>query len=470
MLRNVCIIGGGPGGLLSAFYLLQKDASLRITLLESTFRLGGKIYTQQFDSYPAMYEAGVAELYHAVALDDPLLSLIKAAGAEVEKMGGDFSVFDGLILADLNDVKHKISQKTWKALTDFIAKGKKYRGPEDFAGGGWPDDNQHPWIKKTLRQLLDEEVQDEKAKRYFEAIIKSDLATEPGITNGTYGFDNYLVDDPKYCQIYTIKSGISSLIDILIEKLQGKIEIKLNSPVISVEPVSKGYQVKTKVHGETREQTFDAVLTCLPLQWLPSVDFKGDLRAPMAEHYSYYYHPGHYLRVACLFQERFWAEEIQGSYFRSDAFGGCCVYDETNRYNAGNAGVLNWLLAGSNAEAMANLDDALIIQRVLESLPKGLRQQAAELFVEGKVHRWIGSVNGKPGSYPIEKVEDKHLVSKNHENFLVVGDYLFDSTINGVMDSADLATSMLLKTAGVRKNPAQNHLSKRVRALLKKNR
>jgi len=58
---KVAIIGGGPGGLMTA-YLLQKasDAPLAITLLEATERLGGKILTPQFDSAPVQYEAGAA--------------------------------------------------------------------------------------------------------------------------------------------------------------------------------------------------------------------------------------------------------------------------------------------------------------------------------------------------------------------------------------------------------------------------
>ncbi len=34
-----------------------------VTLFEATARLGGKILTQRFDTIPAIYEAGVAELY-----------------------------------------------------------------------------------------------------------------------------------------------------------------------------------------------------------------------------------------------------------------------------------------------------------------------------------------------------------------------------------------------------------------------
>ena len=44
-----------------------------VTLFEATARLGGKTLTQQFDTIPAIYEAGVAELYDYsnIGLDPP---------------------------------------------------------------------------------------------------------------------------------------------------------------------------------------------------------------------------------------------------------------------------------------------------------------------------------------------------------------------------------------------------------------
>src|SRR5579862_7254677 len=61
---RIAIIGGGPGGLLTA-YLLQRRAShpFEATIFESTSRLGGKISSPRFSAAPVSYEAGAAELY-----------------------------------------------------------------------------------------------------------------------------------------------------------------------------------------------------------------------------------------------------------------------------------------------------------------------------------------------------------------------------------------------------------------------
>ena len=76
--QNVGIIGGGPGGLFTA-YLLRKKCyhALLMTLFEASDRLGGKIHTKQFDQAGIRYEAGAAELYdYSLVDEDPLREMI----------------------------------------------------------------------------------------------------------------------------------------------------------------------------------------------------------------------------------------------------------------------------------------------------------------------------------------------------------------------------------------------------------
>jgi hypothetical protein len=126
-----------------------------------------------------------------------------------------------------------------------------------------------------------------------------------------------------------------------------------------------------------------------------------------------------------------------------DAFGGTCVYDESAR-SGGSHGILGWLLAGDAALTMSNLDDATLIARVLESLP-GPLQHGRQLFIEGRVHRWLGAVNGLPGGRPLHEPDARHIPEPNdHPWLFVVGDYLFDSTLNGVLDSADTVAELIV--------------------------
>ncbi len=106
--------------------------------------------------------------------------------------------------------------------------------------------------------------------------------------------------------------------------------------------------------------------------------------------------------------------------------------------------MLNWLIAGSDALAYANLSDEELIDAALKSLPASLGDARAH-FLEGKIHRWLSSVNALPGGLPVRDVMTNHRPEpKEHPGIVVVGDYLFDSTLNGLLDSSDAATDIVV--------------------------
>ena len=83
-----------------------------------------------------------------------------------------------------------------------------------------------------------------------------------------------------------------------------------------------------------------------------------------------------------------------------------------------------------------------MIAAALESLPDDLYGEARQRAIEGKVHRWAGAVSGQPGGYPLRDVSSAHRPEPvEHPGLVVVGDYLFDSTLNGVLRSAHIATA-----------------------------
>ena len=127
-----------------------------------------------------------------------------------------------------------------------------------------------------------------------------------------------------------------------------------------------------------------------------------------------------------------------------DAFGGCCVYADPPAPSAGTHGVRGWLLAGSDALSSCNSDDRTLIARVLESLPDDLYAEASGRMIEGKVHRWAGAVSGQPGGRPLRDTTTAHQPEPlEHPGLVVVAHHLFDSTLNGVLRSAQIATHLL---------------------------
>lgn len=225
-----------------------------------------------------------------------------------------------------------------------------------------------------------------------------------------------------------------------------------------VERIASGeYRVTSHHNGQVRRDDFDFVVVALPNNWIPAIEWGGEaIEGAMKRHHSYYNKPAHYLRVSILFDRPFWREEITGSYFMLDSFGGCCVYDESSRTDCGEYGVLGWLLAGEAALNLSNFDDDELIRKMLDSLPSCL-QQGREFVLEGRVHRWVGSVNGLPGGYPLKQPESRHVPEPlGHPGLFVVGDYLFDSTINGVVDSAELVADLIDATMATGHQPGLN--------------
>jgi monoamine oxidase/SAM-dependent methyltransferase len=432
IMLDLAIVGGGPGGLMSAWYLKRKLGELcRVTILEASDRLGGKILTRKFDSAAAMYEAGVAEIYdYSMTGPDPLRELIQHFGLQTIPMDAEQVLLDGELLNDVSGMRRKYGAKTAVAIEAFRARCAEMVSPVEYYEGVGAHDNEHPWAFITCEELLEREVEDPTAKRFLKVMARSDIATESHNTNGLNALKNFVMDVDGYIGLYSIQNGNEQLIHRVLKV--GKTE-------------AGRYQLNMMNGKGPETRDFDLVLMCLPHSWLATMGWDGEaLRKSMVKHVAYFDRPAHYLRVSILFDEPFWGKKIQGSWFMSEAFGGCCVYNEGSRHDVGKHGVLNWLIAGSDALAFANLGDQELIAAALKSLPASFGDARAH-FMEGKIHRWLSSVNALPGGLPARDVMTNHRPEpKQHPGLVVVGDYLFDSTLNGLLDSSDAATDIIL--------------------------
>lgn len=441
---RVGIIGGGPGGLLTA-YFLEKAANVpvAITLFEASARLGGKILTEHFGTRGARYEAGAAELYdYSVVDEDPLRELVAELGLATVPMGGSAVVMGGRALANSDDVCDGLGPAAGRALAEFDRRARDRMSPREFYASDHEvraeDGVGSPWFAAVL-----DEVRDPAARRYVESLIHSDLATEPDKTSVAYGLQNYLMNDPAYMRLYSIEGGNDRLPRELAARLRA--EVRLGSPVTSVGRGAGGRLVVTSAPaGTVRRDEFDFVVAALPGNHLPSVRFEGEeLAAALRRHGAHHDHPAHYLRITLLFAKPFWRGRLADSYCMLEAFGGCCLYDETARTPGVDHGILGWLLGGQAALELSALDDAGLVERALQSLPAFLGDGRPWLR-EGRVHRWINAVNALPGGSPPWPLHRRHQPDPvTAPDLFVVGDYLFDSTLNGVLDSADYVASWL---------------------------
>jgi len=445
-MLDLAIVGGGPGGLMSAWYLKRKLGDLcRVTIFEASDRLGGKILTRKFDKAPAMYEAGVAEIYdYSMTGPDPLRELIQHFGLQTIPMDAAQVQLDSELLNDVPDMRRKYGPKTADAIEAFRRKCTELVSPIEYYEGVGAHDNEHPWAHLTAEEVLDREVDDATAKHFLKVMARSDIATESHNTNGLNALKNFVMDVDGYIGLYSIQNGNEQLIECLQSEVDA--DIQLNHRILKVGKTAAGRYRLNMMNGKGPEaRDFDLVLVCLPHSWLATMGWEGeDLRRSMVKHIAYFDRPAHYLRISLLFDEPFWGDKIPGAWFMSEAFGGCCVYNEGARHDVGKHGVLNFLIAGSDALAFANLGEQELIEAALKSLPSSLGDARA-FFMEGKVHRWLSSVNALPGGLPVRDVMTNHRPEpKQHPGLVVVGDYLFDSTLNGLLDSSDAATDIIL--------------------------
>jgi monoamine oxidase len=457
---RIAVIGGGPGGLFATYILNQKFPQAEVTLFESGDRLGGKIRTVRFeDGTP--FEAGVAELYEYLGPGgkDPLRQLIEEdLGLETNDMAGGCVVLGEKIIRDHDEFEQYFGAEARKCLEDFHRKMAELMPLEKYANR-WQPDNEHPWASETFRDLLLEETKDHpEVRRYVLAAIHSDLATEAHTCNGLNAIKNALMDNDAYMQLYHIEGGIERLPLALSRRIKADVRLGYRVCALStVRSLGGYYEVEWESGGAYNSAVFNGVVVAVPNHWLGQIcwccePLEGKLQHTL-EHYDL---PAHYLRVSMNFSERWWTRlQIPGEFWMMDVYNGCCVYDEERRWGEGPGHVLSFLIAGGDAllNCAHGQSDECIVKELLRRLPSFMRC-AEDYLIEAQVDRFAGSINAQPGGWPAEELEGEHYPDpEGHPRLVIVGDYLFDSTLNAALISANTAANLILKEFGIEPEP-----------------
>jgi protoporphyrinogen oxidase len=482
---RVAIVGGGPGGLFTAYILNQRLPGAEVTIFEASEKVGGKICTDKFsDGTP--FEAGVAELYEykGPGGKDPMRLLIEDdLKLKTVDIAGGGVILKDQILRDFDELEKIHGLNTRTSIEAFHRKMVDLMPLEKYALR-WQPDNNHPWADKTFHECIEKELTgatgiDEVAQDYIETAVHSDLATESHTCNGLNGIKNVLMDNDQYMQLYHVVSGIGRVVDELSAHINAK--VLTSTRVTGVSKIGDGgnsgrYTVSTLEDSEDElvegAEEFDAVVVALPNHWLRTIQWSGKLAKAIHSIVSHYDLPAHYLRVTLLFDKKWWAElELPGEFWMMDMANGCCCYDESTRWAKSPAPkrrsrfareqeteghVLSFLLAGGDALLMcsAGQDDECIVEYLLQSLPTCMREDAEEHLLEAQVDRFVGSINAMPGGWPAEELRGEHHPEpEDHPGVFLVGDYLFDSTLNAALMSANIAVELLLEQFGIESGP-----------------
>ncbi|WP_119422092.1 FAD-dependent oxidoreductase [Desertibaculum subflavum] len=443
---RVAIIGGGLGGLFTAWHLAARAGlSCQITIYEANSRLGGQLETLKFAGV-GPYEAGVAEIYdYSRVGPDPLHDLIvKELGLKIKYIRGGPCVLNGKIVLETNDLATLFSEKARDEAVAFRQRCMDLLSPESYYLAVAEEDNAHPWAQVRGSDLLEREFTDDVARRYIRAMAHSDVAADPHQTNGLTFLKNVLMDVEGYIDLCSVVGGNDQIVTRLAEELDAK--MRLNANVTAVEPLADGtFRIEIQANGDEERAIADYVVAALPLSALSSIHWRSEaLEFAVDKHVGYFDRPGAYIRATFLFQHPFWRDKISTNWWMLDAFDGCCVYDEGTRNDYGPYGMLAFLIAGNAALELTNDSDELIAQMCLDALPAELAH-GKELLLDRRIHRWVASVSAIPGGVPVRPRAVNHRPDPFHTpRFVMVGDYLFDATINGVMDSAEVASDIIV--------------------------
>jgi monoamine oxidase/SAM-dependent methyltransferase len=462
---RVAIVGGGPGGLFAAWHLGRKaGAACDVTVFEASDRVGGKIITRHFAGV-GPYEAGAAEIYDYSALGpDPLRDLIEQElKLEIRHLEGGPCVLDRRIIHASDDLAAHFGGATRDAAKAFYATCARALSLRSYYTSGIDADNAHPWAAISGDEFLEQKIGDEIARRYVRVMAHSDVAAPPHLTNGLTFAKNALMDVPGYLNVFSVVGGNERIVTALLRQIDAAISLK--STVRSIEPLGDTtFRLTIDVNGCRETRVFDYVLLALPLSNLSTIEWRSSvLQQAIDRHMRHFDRPGHYLRATLLFKRPFWREHLAKDWWMMDAFDGCCVYDESARNDFGSFGALAFLIAGNAALALANLSDDEIEQKCLDALPPALHE-GRDLVVDSRVHRWMASVNAIPAGLPARPRMINHQPARDRlPGLVMVGDYMFDATLNGLLDSAetgaDVITAALLKGRMAHERPASANIA-----------
>jgi hypothetical protein len=203
-------------------------------------------------------------------------------------MHGYAVVLGDEILRSEHDFRRRFGLPSFRVLNEFHKTCTALCSSSDYYEGHVAVDRQHPWAHRTFREVLDE-IPDENARRYVEAAVRSDMATEPHLTSALNGLKNVLMDDPRYMRLYSIEGGIEKVVEGIVDGLK-QTEIVRESHLTAMGRAADGrYRLRLRNHDRTVTCDFDRVVLALPHNWLGQIEFEDvPLRLAMQKHLARY--------------------------------------------------------------------------------------------------------------------------------------------------------------------------------------
>lgn len=362
---KIAVVGAGAAGLRTAMLLEQEGAD--VTVYEARDRLGGRIHTNCQDG--ACYEAG------GEWIDSDqrrVIELVQELSKELEQPGfwpglviykGERSTED-LLWTDALEDELRLEAAAREACRNLVTPPWKNR--------------QHAELERhTLAGFINEHARSERGRWWLTAKYRSDEGDDPeriGLLGWLSGYLHYVDRDPDAMSAYRIRGGAQGLCESMATRL--RTEVRTGEELVRV--IEDGV---VRLRLSSGEEVFDRAVLTLPPRALEKVAFDPPLSGPKrcaleASGMS------SAIKVCMAFSRAWWNDEGWNGRMLSDT-----RLQQTWDGTMGETPVLSAYICGATAiELLQTMDPVREALQELERLFPG----AAEHFVSGWVHDWIG--------------------------------------------------------------------------------
>ena len=270
-MKSIAIVGGGISGLAAAWFVNKKFPDFKISIFESDNRLGGKIQSTKESGF--LYEHGpngfmdsrqeMVDFCNDLDLQDEMVgSNDDAANRFVIKNGkltalpkkppqiftsGFLPLSAKLRLA--TEPFRGVSKKEDESLYDFCLRrfGKHVAEylVDPFTSGVFGADCRKISTKSAFKPLWDMEHEEGSIFKGMKKKMKERKGKKQG-------------------KLRSFKDGMEVLVKKLSAKLQGKVEVNLNSSVKEITEKGKAYTLTAEIGSETKTIDFDMIIFACP--------------------------------------------------------------------------------------------------------------------------------------------------------------------------------------------------------------
>ncbi len=423
--KKVLIIGSGISGLAAAYKL--KKAGVKVTLVESRNRVGGRIFTHTFDNENLTCELGAEWVG---ASHERLISLCDEFKLELQNHQFETHL-------TLNNKYKKPGD--WGFSPEWDEKYKKLLNDFNELPDGSDEKNNFDkldWWRYLVNQGINE---DDLEMR--ELLDSTDFGESIRQVSAYAGIAEYAESSEKNEMDFHIKGGNSKIIYKLAEAV-GYENIILKTKVEKVE--QKKYSTKVYCSNGNAYEA-DYIICTVPTYSLLKINWEPALSKEYLEALNELQY-ARIIKSSLLFSERFWKDESLDMI--TDTLPHYFFHSTKNQ--SGTKGILTSYAVGDRAYVLSKINEQEKINEICKALNPAFGD--VEKYAEKLVSYYWGSDSYSQGAYAIynknQWLQVRDTLNKNHQNVFFAGEHLADwqGFMEGAINSGEDAAEKILNS------------------------